>query len=72
MDNGGEWDLATRIEAAESVLWWHRVVPRQGFCINGWRNHYPDFMVMTKNGTLVLVEAKGGFLNGSDNALERL
>ena len=68
VDNGEEWDLATRIAAAESVLWWHRVVPRQGFCINGWRNHYPDFMVMTKNGTLVLVEAKGGFLNGSDSA----
>lgn len=68
VDNGEEWDLATRIAAAESVLWWHRIVPRQGFCVNGWRNHYPDFMVMTKNGTLVIVEAKGGFLNGSDSA----
>jgi len=67
VDNREEWDLATRIAAADSVLWWHRIVPRQGFCVNGWLNHYPDFMVMTQKGTLVLVESKGAFLNGSDS-----
>ena len=40
---------------------------KQGFCVNGWRRHYPDFMVMTKSGKLVLVESKGGHLNGTDS-----
>lgn len=39
----------------------------KGFCINGWRNHYPDFMVMTERGTLVIVEVKGPQLDGTDS-----
>lgn len=30
-------------------------------------NHYPDFMAMTKSGRLILVEAKGDYLDGDDS-----
>lgn len=67
VDNGDEMAMALRFAGTERVKWWHRIRERQGFCVNGWRKHYPDFMVMTKSGTLVLVESKGGHLNGTDS-----
>lgn len=30
-------------------------------------NHYPDFIVKTKNGNIVLIEAKGDYLDGDDS-----
>lgn len=65
--NDDEKAMTLRFAAMESVRWWHRIREKQGFGINGWRKHYPDFMVMTKSGTLVLVETKGGHLNGTDS-----
>ena len=49
-----------------NVRWWHRIRDRAGFCINGFINHYPDFAVMTERGNLVMVEVKGGHLDGTD------
>lgn len=48
------------------VRWWHRVVERkQGeFSINGFINHYPDFLALLDNGTLVAIETKGEHLAG--------
>ena len=65
--NGPETDAIQKIAAKDNVKWWHRIKERKGFCINAWRNHYPDFMVMTKRGTLVLVEVKGPQLDGTDS-----
>lgn len=50
-----------------NVRWWHRIIERKDFYINGWFYHYPDFMVMTKSGKLVLIEAKGDYLDGDDS-----
>ncbi len=65
--NPTETDVIQKIAAKDNVKWWHRIRERKGFCINGWRNHYPDFMVMTERGTLVIVEVKGPQLDGTDS-----
>ena len=65
--NAGERGLLDMIAGMENVLWWHRIIERKDFCINGGINHYPDFMVMTKRGLLVLVEFKGDDRDNSDS-----
>ena len=65
--NNTETEVIRKIAAKGNVKWWHRIKERSGFCINAWRKHYPDFMVMTEKGTLVLVEVKGPQLDGSDS-----
>ena len=54
------------IVCSESVLWWHRNEERKGFVINGYINHYPDFIVMLQSGLLLLVETKGDYLDNTD------
>lgn len=54
------------IACSESVLWWHRNEERKGFVINGYINHYPDFIVMLQSGRLLLVETKGDYLDNTD------
>ncbi len=48
-----------------NVEWWTRNVEKKGFCINGFINHYPDFIIKTKNGKIVLLETKGDHLDAS-------
>jgi len=55
------------IASLDNVLWWHRVIERRGFCLNGFINHYPDFIVKTKRGNIVLVETKGDDRDNSDS-----
>lgn len=55
------------IVSLNNVRWWHRVIDRKGFRLNGFINHYPDFIVMTKKGNVVLVESKGDYLDGDDS-----
>lgn len=55
------------IVGTDNIRWWHRIIERKDFRINGYFNHYPDFMVMTKSGKLILVEAKGDYLDGDDS-----
>lgn len=55
------------IVALNNVRWWHRIIERKGFRLNGFINHYPDFIVMTKKGNVVLVESKGDYLDGDDS-----
>lgn len=52
----------------ESVEWWHRNLSRgKGFRINGFLNHYPDFIVKLKSGKLVALETKGDDRDNSDS-----
>lgn len=67
--DGFEAEIREIIDRTSNVKWWHRIrsrVPGE-FYINGFKNHYPDFVVMTNNGTLVFIEAKGGQLDGTDS-----
>jgi len=52
----------------DSIVFWHRNLERgKGFVINGFLNHYPDFIVKMKNGMIVLIETKGDDRDGSDS-----
>ena len=59
------------IISTDNIRWWHRIIDRKGFCLNGYIKHYPDFIVMTRSNKVVLVEAKGDYLDG-DNSKEKL
>ncbi len=52
----------------ENVLCWTRNLERgKGFLLNGFVNHYPDFIILTKSGKIVLLETKGGDRDNSDS-----
>lgn len=65
--NDFEYKVIMAIAALDNIRWWHRNIDRRGFCINGYINHYADFIVMTTSGKIVVVETKGDFLDGSDS-----
>ena len=65
--NGGEHELIDAVVALKNVKWWHRIIERKDFRLNGFINHYPDFMVMTQSGKLVLIEYKGDDRDNSDS-----
>jgi type III restriction enzyme len=65
--NDFEYEVARRLAALENVKWWHRNISRNGFYINGFINMYPDFIVLTKRGTIILVEPKGDHLENSES-----
>jgi type III restriction enzyme len=55
----------------DSVEWWHRNLSRgKGFRINGYLNHYPDFIVKTKRGRLIVLETKGDDRDNSDSEMK--
>ena len=52
----------------ENIVWWHRNLERgKGFVINGFLNHYPDFIVFTKSKNIIIVETKGDDRDNSDS-----
>lgn len=65
--NGFEYDMVLALTGLSSVKWWHRNMSRKGFVVNGFINHYPDFIVMTKKGKIVLIETKGDHLDNEQN-----
>lgn len=68
--NSDEITVIQGIAGKDNVKWWHRIRDRKGFCINGFINHYPDFMVLTDKGNVVMVEVKGPHLDGSDSQVK--
>lgn len=69
--NNLESKLATHMSSMGNVRWWHRNPSRQGFRINGFINHYPDFIVHTTKNRVVVIETKSDHLNANDS-LDRL
>ncbi|MCD7831749.1 MAG: DEAD/DEAH box helicase family protein [Firmicutes bacterium] len=65
--NNFEHSLIDVVVSLDNIKWWHRIIDRKGLRLNAFINHYPDFMVMTKSGKLVLIEAKGDYLDGDDS-----
>ena len=64
-----EFQMADALANCEGVIWWHRVVERRKgeFYINGFINHYPDFLAMTRSGRLFVIETKGEQLKNDDS-----
>lgn len=68
--NGLEREMAETLANSASVRWWHRVdEAKKGieFCINGFINHYPDFLAMTAGGRVLAIETKGEQLKNDDS-----
>jgi type III restriction enzyme len=67
--NATERKVIEEIAALPNVKWWHRIAESKpySFCINGFITQYPDFMVMTEKGALVIVEVKGDDRDNSDS-----
>lgn len=68
--NGLEAKMADALSNSESILWWHRIDERHKdgeFCINGFINHYPDFVAMTEDHGILAIETKGEQLRNDDS-----
>lgn len=66
--NDFEKQVINEVANLDSVVYWHRNLERgKGLLINGFVNHYPDFIVKMKNGKIILIETKGEHLDGSDS-----
>ncbi len=66
--NGFEYDAIAAIAEHPNVMFWHRNRDRKEFVINGFINHYPDFIVRMKSGRTLLIETKGNHLDNADSA----
>lgn len=65
--NGFEHKVINEVANLDNILFWHRNIERREFYINAFLNHYPDFIVVTKNGKVFLVETKGDDRDNSDS-----
>ena len=66
--DGFEQRVIALIANLDNVKFWHRNLERgKGFYINGFINHYPDFIVVLNTGHILLIETKGDHLDGSDS-----
>lgn len=66
--NDFEYRVINAVANLDNVLFWHRNSERgQGFCINGFVNHYPDFIVKLKSGFIIVIETKGDDRDNSDS-----
>lgn len=66
--NGFEDRVISAVANDENVLFWHRNQERgKGFYINGFINHYPDFIVKLRSGHVLLIETKGDDRDNSDS-----
>jgi len=61
--NTFEERVINEIANMENIAFWTRNVDRRGFGINGFINHYPDFIIQTKSGKTILLETKGDHLD---------
>ncbi len=66
--NSLEAKVINEIANLDNVLFWHKIIERNGFVLNGFINHYPDFLVRTRNGKTLLIEAKGDDRDNSDSS----
>lgn len=70
--NGWEYTVISSLVNLDSILFWHRNPQNTGYCINGFINHYPDFILKTKSGKYLIVEPKGDHLDNDDSKNKRL
>ena len=66
-DTEYERKVVMELSSLNNIKWWHRNMARKGFAINGAVNAYPDLMVRTESGKLLLIETKGDQLENSES-----
>lgn len=66
--NNLESKVIRGVAELDNITWWHRNLERgKGFVINGFLNHYPDFIVLTESKNIIVVETKGDDRDNSDS-----
>ncbi len=72
--NGLEKEVINEVANLENIVWRHKIIeknPRE-FYLNGPINHYPDFVVKTTKGNILLLESKWGQFDGSTDTERKL
>ncbi|MFZ4762147.1 MAG: restriction endonuclease subunit R, partial [Alphaproteobacteria bacterium] len=67
--NSLEKDFALYLADDEAVAWWHRMVARQDYSLQGWQRNkiYPDFVACVNGDRMLVLETKGLQLKGNDD-----
>ncbi len=66
--NDFEHRVINAVANLDNVVFWHRNPERsKGFFINGYINHYPDFIIYLKSGMIVVLETKGDDRDNTDS-----
>jgi len=65
--NADEREVIWNVVSEGNIRWWHRNISQTGFNINGYVNTFPDFIVMTESGKILMIEPKGWHLDNSDS-----
>ena len=65
--NGFEEKVINEIANLPNISFWTRNISKKHFKINGFVNHYPDFVIYTKKGKTILLETKGDDRDNSDS-----
>lgn len=66
--NDFEKAVINKVAELNNVVFWHRNLSRgKGFMINGYLNHYADFIIKLKSGRIIVLETKGDYLDNSDS-----
>lgn len=72
--NDLEKDVAWYLDSREAVSWWHRMVAKHDFHLQGWQRNkvYPDFLACLTSSddgsvTFSVLETKGHHLKGNDD-----
>ena len=64
--NEFEESVIDTVANMDNIEFWTRNRERKDFCINGFINHYPDFIIKTKHGKIVMLETKGDHLDAEN------
>jgi type III restriction enzyme len=66
--NNFEYKVINAVANLDNVVFWHRNQERsKGFFINGYINHYPDFIIYLKSGKIIILETKGDDRDNTDS-----
>ncbi|MFV0500646.1 MAG: DEAD/DEAH box helicase [Bacteroidales bacterium] len=66
--NEFEKTVINKVAELDNVVFWHRNLSRgKGFKINGYLNHYADFIIKLKSGKIIVLETKGDHLDNTDS-----
>ncbi len=65
--NGFEEKVINEIANLPNIAFWTRNISKKQFKINAFQNHYPDFIIHTKNNKTLVLETKGDDRDNSDS-----